>query len=436
MSAATHGRRPRTAKLGLAVLILLALIALTFAVLYWMGTADDELAPATVSDFNDAQLIERGAYLARAGNCVTCHTARGGLPYAGGRAVPTPFGTIYGTNITPDTETGIGSWSADDFWRALHNGKSKDGRMLYPAFPYTEFTQVTRADADAIYAYLRSVPAVQQANTPTSLRFPYNQQFALALWRALYFRPQTYVADDDQDTIWNRGAYLTQGLGHCAACHTPRNRLGAGMTKADLAGGMIPMLAWYAPPLTGNAPNGLGDWTEHHVAELLKTGINPSTTASGPMADVIFQSLQYLTDDDAQAMARYLKSLPASKFAPQPGGTGATNGASMTHGARLYETHCLDCHGAQGEGRQPAYPPLANNISVIAPTAVNAIRSVLNGGYAPGTATHPQPHGMPPFRQTLSDVDVAAVVTYIRGSWGNQAGAVTSAEVRRNRGVY
>lgn len=436
MSAAAPGRRPVAARLGLVVLVLLALAAIVLGTLYWLGTTDDELVPTITSDFSDPQLIERGAYLARIGNCLTCHTARGGQAYAGGRAVPTPFGTLYGPNITPDSETGIGDWSADDFWRALHNGKSKDGRLLYPAFPYTEYTRVTRADADTMYAYLRSLPAVRQANIPATLRFPYNQQVALAAWRALYFRPQAYEPIDEQDMVWNRGAYLTQGLGHCAACHTPRNRLGASVGSADLAGGTIPVLAWYAPPLTDNAPNGLASWTEEHVAELLKTGLNPSTVASGPMADVVFQSLQYLTVEDATAMARYLKSLPPSTAAVQATGATAVGDASLRLGERLYETHCLDCHGANGEGQHPAYPPLTDNLTVIAPTAVNVIRAVLNGGYAPGTAGNPQPYGMPPFRQILSDTDVAAVVTYIRGSWSNQAGPASAAEVRRNRTVY
>lgn len=417
------------------ILAAIAMIALVLAAVgYWLGTADDEMPAASTGDFSDPGLIQRGAYLALAGNCMTCHTARGGQPYAGGRAVPTPFGTLYGPNITPDEETGIGSWTADDFWRALHNGKSKNGELLYPAFPYPNYTAITRADADAIYAYLRSVPAVARENTPDTLRFPYNQRMAIAFWRALYFKPEVHQDDPGQDRLWNRGAYLVNGLTHCAACHTPRNGLGASRADAPLAGGLIPMLEWYAPALTANHPQGLGEWSQQQIAELLKTGISERGTASGPMAEVVFQSLQHLSDEDSQAIAGYLKALPASDALPPPSGASATAGA-MAQGAKIYEAQCLDCHGASGEGKHPAYPRLAGNLSVIAPDTANAIRAVLNGGFAPGTAGNPQPYGMPPFRQTLSDSDVASVVSYIRGSWGNQAAPVAPTDVRRYRTI-
>lgn len=203
--------------------------------------------------------IERGRYLALAGNCMGCHTARGGAAYAGGRAIATPFGSIYSSNLTPDAQTGIGNWTADDFWRAIHNGKSKDGSFLYPAFPYPNYTKVTRADADAMYAYFRTVAPVRQANREHDLRFPYNQRMLLAFWRTLYFNPGEFEADTRQNAQWNRGAYLVQGLGHCAACHTARNALGGTVAEGDLAGGMIPMLNWYASSLTSDTGTGLGD---------------------------------------------------------------------------------------------------------------------------------------------------------------------------------
>lgn len=425
--------------LGLSVAGLLGLAALAAAGAWWLGTRDDPMVAATTTDFADAGLIARGAYLAQLGNCVTCHSTTGGQAYAGGRAVPTPFGTLYGPNITPHETEGIGRWSADDFWRALHNGKAPDGRLLYPAFPYPEYTQVSRADADALYAYLRSVPAVAEPNRANALRFPYDQQLALAGWRALYFRPATFVPQAGQDAMWNRGAYLVNGLTHCAACHTPRNGWGASREGAALAGGVIPNLDWYAPPLTGNAPEGLGTWSEADIAALLRTGVSPRGAAAGPMAEVVFQSLQHLAPDDAAAMAHYLKSLPASdavdRTAASGAGRGTGAGGLMTHGAKVYETHCMDCHGAQGEGRGLDYPPLAGNLSVLAPSTANAIRIVLNGGFAPGTAGNPQPFGMPPFRQTLSDNDVAAVVSYIRGSWDNDAAPVSPPDVRRYRAI-
>ncbi|WP_253207324.1 c-type cytochrome [Verticiella alkaliphila] len=418
---------------------LAVVIAVGASAAWWLGTRDDPMVAATTTNFDDADLIARGAYVAKLGNCVTCHTAAGGAAYAGGRPVPTPFGTFYGPNITPDPQTGIGHWSADDFWRALHNGKTPDGRLLYPAFPYPEYTQVTRADADALYAYLRTVPAVSQTSRENTLRFPYDQPLALAAWRALFFRPGVYTPEPGQDETWNRGAYLVNGLTHCAACHTPRNGWGASRGDAALAGGTIPILDWYAPPLTGNRPNGLGDWHADDIAALLRTGVSARGTAAGPMAEVVFQSLQHLTANDAAAMAQYLKSLPASPAADRVDASGAGRGTGagglMTHGAKVYEAHCLDCHGANGEGKTPAYPPLAGNLSVLAPSTANAIRVVLNGGFAPGTAGNPQPYGMPPFRQSLSDNDVAAVVTYIRGSWGNDAPGVAPPDVRRYRAI-
>lgn len=415
-------------------LVVIVLAAATVAIAYWLGTADDPMPAATTTDFSDPLLIQRGAYLALAGNCVTCHTARGGPAYAGGRATETPFGVLYGPNITPDADTGIGRWSADDFWRALHNGKSRDGTLLYPSFPYPDYTRVTRADADALYAYLRSLPAVARATPPNTLRFPYNQQIALAFWRALYFRPGIYQEQSDEDAAWNRGAYLVNGLTHCAACHTPRNALGATRRDAPLTGGRIPQIAWYAPPLTGDHPLGLGQWSEEQLSALMKTGISERGTASGPMAEVVFQSLQHLSDEDIQAMSGYLKTLPASRGAKtrRPVAPGP---AVMTRGAGIYESQCADCHGAGGEGRHPAYPRLSGNLSVIAPDTGNAIRAVLNGGFAPGTGGNPRPYGMPPFRQTLNDGDVAAVVSYIRHSWGNEAAPVGPAEVRRYRSM-
>ncbi|GAA5236981.1 c-type cytochrome [Verticiella sediminum] len=431
-------RLPRWA--GILGGVLLAAILVAGTAMYWLGTRDAPPVPASTTRFDDPDLVLRGEYLARLGNCATCHTTRGGTPYAGGRAVPTPFGTLYGPNLTPDDDTGIGRWSADDFWRALHEGKAPGGRLLYPAFPYPDYTQVTRADADAIYAYLRALPPARQESPPHALRFPYDQPLALAFWRALYFRPAAFVPEDGQDALWNRGAYLVRGLTHCAACHTPRNALGANRADAPLAGGMIPVLEWYAPPLAGNAPEGLGNWQEADVAALLRTGVSARGTAAGPMADVVYESLQHLTEADTQAMARYLKSLPpsphvAAQAAAEGAGRGTGAAGLMSHGAQVYAQHCADCHGSQGEGRAPAFPPLAGNLSVLAHSTANTIRVVLNGGYAPGTQGNPRPHGMPPFRQSLSDNDVAAVVTYIRGSWGNEAAPVSPPDVRSFRSL-
>ncbi len=415
------------------LLCLLACLALAAGALAWMGTREDASAgPSAASgQTGGAALIERGRYLALAGNCAGCHTSRGGLPYAGGTAVPTPFGTVYGPNITPDVQAGIGAWSADDFWRALHNGKGRDGRLLYPAFPYTEYTRITRADADALYAYLRTVPPASQASREPELAFPYNQRFLLAFWRALYFRPGVHEPDAERPAQWNRGRYLVQGLGHCAACHAPRNGLGATRAAQGLAGGLIPVLDWYAPPLNNEPGSGLAAWTAQDIAALLKTGMAAHSSAGGPMAEVVLGSTRHLDDADALAMGVYLKSLPAAQ-ADRPRAAPPA-AAVMSLGGKLYGQHCAQCHQDDGRGSGLAWPALSGNPTVTAPLPVNAIRMVLDGGFAPATEANPRPHGMPPFGQLLDDNDIAMVVSYIRNSWGNAAGAVTPLEVKRAR---
>ena len=397
---------------------------------------DDDIGPpAVASPLSQQQLVARGAYLAKAGDCMACHTTRGGVPYAGGRALQTPFGKVLSPNLTADKETGIGSWTADDFWRAIHNGKSKDGRLLYPAFPYTSYTKVQREDSDALHAYFQSVPAHKQANAPHALRFPYNQQIALAAWRALYFKPGVYQPLTTQSMEWNRGAYLVQGLGHCSACHSSRTTLGG--SDDGLSGGLIPVLGWYAPSLTSDAEAGLGDWDTAHIVELLQTGVSPRATVFGPMAEVVRQSLQHMGSTDVQAMAVYLKSLPgpaqAAKKAPRD--TSEQVRQQLALGAKLYETQCASCHQADGKGVPPGYPPLAGNRALTTNSAVNAIRLVLNGGFAPGTSGNPRPYGMPPFGPVMDDAEVAAVVTYLRASWGNDAPAVSALEVNKYRSV-
>ncbi|MDP3411947.1 MAG: cytochrome c, partial [Polaromonas sp.] len=375
------------------------------------------------------------AYLARAGNCAACHTARGGQAYAGGRGIDTPFGTVFSSNLTPDEKTGIGSWTSAHFWRAMHNGRSKDGRLLYPAFPYPNYTQVTREDSDALFAYLRSLPVVEQMPTAHTLRFPYDSQAALAVWRALNFKPGVYQPDPQRSAEWNRGAYLVRGLGHCAACHTARNALGASSEALDLAGGLIPMQNWYAPSLSSPQEAGVGDWDHQHIVDLLKTGVSPRASATGPMAEVVLRSTQYLSDADLGAMAQFLKELapPAPAAVPDAPAAPAAPAAMLSQGVKLYEKHCAQCHGEQGRGVPGAYPALAGNRAVTMPQTANLVQIVLNGGYAPATAGNPRPFGMPPFVLELGDSDIAAVLTHIRQSWGNQAGVVTPLEVNRLR---
>jgi mono/diheme cytochrome c family protein len=379
-------------------------------------------------------LQARGAYLAQVGNCIGCHTARGGRPYAGGHRLVTSIGTFITPNITPDSQTGIGHWNENDLWRALHDGKGRHGTPLYPAFPYTEYTKVTREDSNAIFAYLQSLPPIQQKNPPSEIYFPFNLRPLIYIWRALYFDPGVYQPDSGKNDEWNRGAYLVQGLGHCNACHTARNPLG-GSHGGLLGGGQIMGTNWYAPSLTSLQEASTSDWPIHDIVQLLKTGLSSRAATAGPMADVVSQSLQHLTEDDAHAMAGYLKSLPPgdprSRGVPPP----LTEEVDklLARGGEIYKTLCEDCHGNLGQGRRNAYPALAGNRGVTLASPVNAIRSILYGGYVPVTASTPRPYGMPPFAQVLHDEEIALVLSYIRNAWGNRGSLVTAIEVDRSR---
>jgi mono/diheme cytochrome c family protein len=380
------------------------------------------------------QVIDRGEYLARAGDCVACHTQPNGAEFAGGRAMPTPFGALYVPNITPDDETGIGRWTADEFYRMMHTGISRSGALLYPAMPFASYTKVTRADSDAIYAYLMSVPPVKLANRPHELRFPFNNRDLLLGWRTLYFKEGEYVPDPAQSAQWNRGAYLVQGLGHCAMCHTAVNALGGSSESKAFEGGMIPNQNWYAPSLTSNREAGLGNWDIKDITALLQVGVSHRGTVYGPMAEVVFNSLQYLSDEDVEAMAVYLKALPQRDAEPPPTSQARLVApAVMETGRKVYARQCAICHGDEGRGHPPEYPPLAGNQSITMASPVNSIRMVLNGGYPPGTRKNPRPHGMPPFSHILSDDEVAAVVTYIRVAWENSGTPVSPAQANELR---
>jgi mono/diheme cytochrome c family protein len=376
------------------------------------------------------QVLLRGEYLARAGDCVACHTEPNGRPFAGGRAMPTPFGNLYVPNITPDDETGIGQWSAEEFYRMMHTGVSRDGTLLYPAMPFASYTKVTRDDCDAIYAYLMSVQPVRQRNRPHELRFPYNKRDLLLGWRALYFKEGEYVPDPQQSAQWNRGAYLVQGLGHCSMCHTAVNALGGSSESQAFEGGMIPNQNWYAPSLTSNREAGLGEWSIKDIVDLLQVGVSNRATVYGPMAEVVYNSLQYMTDADAEAMAVYLKALPQRDSEPPPTSQARlVQPTVMETGRNVYVAQCAMCHGTEGKGQPPHFPPLAGNQSITMASPVNSIRMVLNGGYPPGTRKNPRPYGMPPFAHVLNDEQAAAVVTYIRVAWENSGTPVTAAQV-------
>lgn len=393
----------------------------------------DALPPLTDPPVASTEQIERGAYLARAGNCMACHTARGGPPYAGGRLIDTPFGRVVAGNLTPDPQTGLGLWSPEAFRRALHEGRSRDGRLLVPAFPYTHTTLMSDADVDALYAHLRSLSPVTQPQPAHALRFPFNTQAALALWQILRFQPGRFQPDPARSAEWNRGAYLVNGPAHCAACHGSRDPMG-GLRNA-LGPGDMPGGRWFAPSLRDPAQGGVQGWPLDRVVALLRDGTvtdGPGhATVMGPMAEVVLHGTQYLSEGDLRAMAVYLQDLPVRV---EPVATfEAAPAAQRDLGQRVYRQHCADCHGAQGEGARGAYPPLAGNRAVLMDSPVNVLQAIVSGGFAPATAGHPQPYGMPPFRTLLSDVEIAAVASHLRQSWGNRASAVSALDVQRVR---
>ena len=267
------------------------------------------LIGATPLRAQDAELLKKGEYLARAGDCIACHTARDGKTFAGGLPMKTPFGTLYTSNITPDPETGIGKWSPDQFFQMMHNGRFPDGGLVYPAMPFASYTKVTREDSDAIHAYLRSIPPVRQRNREHDLKFPFNNRSLILGWRTLFFTEGVFKSDPTKSVDWNRGAYLVEGLGHCGMCHTAINALGGSSELQAFEGGLIPMQNWYAPSLTSNKEAGLGDWTIEEISDYLRKGVSTRGAVYGPMAEVVYNSLQYLNDGDTRAMAIYLKSL-------------------------------------------------------------------------------------------------------------------------------
>jgi mono/diheme cytochrome c family protein len=422
-------RRNSWIKVLITLLVLAAAAAWLVA---WLNVRGEEPIPAQAAPLQvTPQLVERGAYLARVGNCAACHTERGGAAYAGGKGIATPFGTVFGPNLTPDPTTGIGNWSAAEFWRAMHHGRSRDGRLLYPAFPYPDYTLVTRQDSDALYAYLRSVPAVQQANRPHALRFPYNAQASLAVWRALFFAPEQFRPEPNKSAEWNRGAYLVRGLGHCQACHAPRNAFGATNTNLELSGGLIPMQNWYAPSLGSPAEAGVQDWSPQEIVQLLKSGVSPRGAAMGPMSEVVFSSTQHMSDQDLGAMAAFLRELP--RHDPARAQASSTNSEVLALGQKVYGNRCASCHGEKGEGGGTAYPALAGHRTVTMNQSANLVRVIISGGFPPTTPGNPRPYGMPPFGQSLSDAEIAAVATYVRSSWGNNAPALQPLDVLKVR---
>ena len=370
-------------------------------------------APARAASGPDPALIQQGEYLARAGDCVACHTGPGGKPFAGGLVMRTPFGSITTPNITPDKATGIGDWSDDDFYRALHEGIGKKLGYLYPVFPFPWYTKVTREDALAIKAYLFSLPPENAPRKPYRLSFPFNIREALLSWRTAFFKPATFKPDPAKSPEVNRGAYLVEGLGHCGECHNHNNVLGASDWSGRLRGGEID--GWYAPNITADGKEGIGAWSEAELVTFLREGSAPGRgVALGPMKETIEHSLRYLSDADLQAIAAYLKSFSAQQsYKPLDA---AQQQAVSAAGAPTYLSFCASCHGVDGKGRPGMIPALAGNGAVTAQGPQNMIRVVV-GGLPATNGLSP----MPAVGVGMSDQEVADAVNYARTAWGNAA---------------
>ena len=383
-----------------------------------------------------------GEYLARAGDCVACHSVPGGKAFAGGLKMGSPLGAIYSTNITPDPETGIGSYSLEDFDRALRKGVAKDGHHLYPAMPYPSYAKLTDADVSALYGFfMKQVPAVHQANLPNEIPSMLSFRWPLALWNLVFTEGGSYAAKSGHDDDWNRGAYLVQGLGHCGACHTPRGFAWQERALDDsnanyLSGALLD--AWYAPNLRSDIRTGLGGWSKDDLIDFLKNGHNRAEAAFGSMIDVVNNSTPYLSDGDLNAIAVYLKSLPATSEQKSVAYDDATtaalrSGHAPQPGAIVFAGSCANCHGFDGKGFAPYMPALAGNPVVLDTDPSSLINLVLNGSNPLVVKGTPDSYRMPQFRLQYSDQEIADVVTFIRNGWGNSAPVVTADEVAELR---
>lgn len=387
--------------------------------------------------------ISRGAYLARAADCIACHTAGPGhAPFAGGLAIHSPFGIIYSTNITPDKTYGIGQYSLEDFSLAVRNGIAKDGKKLYPAMPYPSFIALTDDDIRALYAYfMHEVKPVSYKPPETRLPFPFGLRWNLLLWDVFFVNHEPFKPRQDRDEKWNRGAYLVRTLGHCGACHTPRGlafqELAYSETSPNFLRGAV-VDNWYSGNLRGDLDTGLGRWSENDIAAFLKTGHGAQTAAFGSMIEVIENSTQYLHRDDLLAIARYLKSLPAygkkTLFKPDLPAVALSLAAMQSGeierpGVGLYQSFCAKCHQTHGKGKPDKYPKLTGDSSVLAENPTSLIRLMLEGGKTAQTKSGPKPEEMPGFADKFTDQQIAEVLSFVRNSWGNNASRVTARQV-------
>jgi len=373
------------------------------------------------ASMDDAALVSRGEYLARAADCAPCHTGDASKPFAGGLAFKTPFGTLFSVNITSDPETGIGKWTYAQFKNALHQGIRADGAYLYPAMPFDAYTKIEEKDLEALWAYVRRIAPVKASNPDNDLSFPFDVRLGMLAWRELFFAPGYFTPTAGKSTEWNRGAYLVEALGHCSDCHSPRNIMGAVKGKAVFTGSEVD--GFYAPDIASAAL--AKTWSSENLVQFLKTGSSPQRgSVFGPMADVIHDSLSHLTDPDLAAIVTYLLDSPPPPDMPAPQKLSPLAPAVYRHAAKLYIDNCATCHQPHGTGIAGAIPPLAGNPAVTAREPYDVIAAVLEGLPAGGT------YGpMPSFAGRLSDDEIADLANYVRTSWGNRADPNASARM-------
>lgn len=386
------------------------------------------VAKAASASEPSPELIASGKALVEAGDCAGCHTADPAKPFAGGKRINTPFGAIYAPNLTPDRETGIGAWTDADFTRALRYGVAPDGSNYYPAFPYPYFTRMTKDDTLAIRAYLGTLAPVASRNKLPELRWPFGYRGLMRAWNYLFFKPGLFEPDQEKSAAWNRGGYLVTGLGHCGACHTPKNYFGADKDAQALAGSEIG--GWFAPRLDGAARSGLKSWSAADITEYLQSGRNAKSHAGGLMAEVVVGSTSKMSDADVQAIAVYLKSLPPARREPI---VTPPDDAEMKAGQAVYARLCIACHEADGSGAPRIYPPLPANALLQSINPSSTLRIILDGAKTVTTPRAPNTGEMPAYAKQLSDEQVAAVTNYMRNSWGNAAPLVTPAQVAKAR---
>lgn len=369
----------------------------------------------------------RGSYIATLGDCTACHTIDAKKPFAGGVKLQTPFGTLVGANITPDRETGIGKWSYDDFRRAMTEGVGHGGKRLYGAMPFTAYTKMSDRDLQDLWAWMQTVQPVHNPVESNQLPFPFNIRTSLMVWNWINFDKGAFQPDRNKSAGWNRGAYLVQGLGHCGTCHTPKNFLGGDKSGQFLGGEVVE--GWYAPNLSASEHSGLGKWTPEDIITYLRTGVNRYDIASGPMADAVRHSTQYWRDEDLKAVATYLKGgEKGSEKVPQPI---SASDDRMKLGAQIYEAKCSACHSPGGRGEKNIFPQLADNPLINQQDATSLIRVVAAGSRGVDSNLRPTAPAMPSFAGSLSDDHIAAVLTYIRNSWGNAAAPVEAGDVKK-----